>query len=594
MNRYFGLLSKILTLFLMGLPAFGANQDSIKKMETISIQKISGNQAFTFHLDSNHSKDQVGLKILNKLDDLNAKLKCDQAVEVHQTLKKTSALESNFKIYNSDRNGERISIIIKNSDTHCQLKLNNLNGEEKTITIAPEAEVFPKLQTIRDQKISCTDKTEKNKNTSCEMNLSSTVDFLGEPKSAFNSRFEALLGYPISTDDIEKRNPRMPLDFSRAPKLDLIVISSLLLNNDFFGNLLARSLIYHAQQGASVRIYLSQLFVKKKDLELVEKLQVASSNIKVQFFDYKPNPLNPHDVVNNVHRNMHVKVFLTYSSDRPEDSTMIVGGRNLSDTYFYSEKPDDSKYPELVRYGTFSHPFAYFDDLDFRVRDYSLIKTMARQMLDFIEYDHKEMNFREMFTDPSSIQKESSPSMEKISYQISAPYLDDRALEQKFIELILSAKTRIRILSPYIRFTKDILQAFQQAQKNGVQIQIVTTQVLDGDIVPGILKISIQDYLNKIYQTMEVYRYYRDPTGIMHAKAFLIDDQVLALGSVNLNRRSFAHDQEISFYISGEKTIQDFNQLFEDRYLKSSNRMTKPFHINPLYKPMLKLLGNTI
>ena len=291
---------------------------------------------------------------------------------------------------------------------------------------------------------------------------------------------------------------------------------------------------------------------------------------------------------------MHVKVLLTYSATQPEANTVIAGGRNLSDTYYYPEKSDNSHYPELDQYGTFWYPFAYFDDLDFRIHDTEFTKTLARQMLEFMESDKKKMLFRQIFDDKSSLVPVPATAASQVSYQISAPYLDDRTLEKNFISLINSAKTRIRILSPYIRFTQGIFKAMMDAKARGVQVQIVTTFVIDGDLAPFLLKLSIRDSLNKIYKDFEIYRYLREPTGIMHAKALLIDDQVLMLGSVNLNRRSFAHDMEISFYFRGRQVIDDFNNLFEGRYLSVSQKMTEALPNPRLAKPLLLLLGDTM
>ncbi|RVA61130.1 phosphatidylserine/phosphatidylglycerophosphate/cardiolipin synthase family protein, partial [Mesorhizobium sp. M7A.F.Ca.CA.004.09.1.2] len=82
---------------------------------------------------------------------------------------------------------------------------------------------------------------------------------LRKSRDGFNAKVEALIGAPLSDSAIDKGDPELPLDFSRAPRLKLIYLSSLEFKADFSGRIIERLIRHHAALGTKVRILVTDV-----------------------------------------------------------------------------------------------------------------------------------------------------------------------------------------------------------------------------------------------------------------------------------------------------------------------------------------------
>ena len=119
-----------------------------------------------------------------------------------------------------------------------------------------------------------------------------------------------------------------------------------------------------------------------------------------------------------------------------------------------------------------------------------------------------------------------------------------------FTQAINSAQERFWIASPYFVPDQQIIGALKLAALRGVDVRILLPDKPDHRIVylasyffyPNILPIGIQ-----------LYRY---QPGFMHQKVFLVDSAYAAVGTANLDNRSFRLNFEI--------TLLNFNRTFID------------------------------
>lgn len=146
------------------------------------------------------------------------------------------------------------------------------------------------------------------------------------------------------------------------------------------------------------------------------------------------------------------------------------------------------------------------------------------------------------------------------------PYLDSGITKDIYFKLITSAKKSIKIATPYLIPETEILNALIIAAKSGVDIQI---------IVPGkpdkfLVKLATQSYYSILLKNGIKISEYQN--GFMHAKKMIVDDEVVILGTTNLDMRSLNLNFEINLVFSdGDKSIERFMQIYTSELIDSKD-----------------------
>ena len=109
-----------------------------------------------------------------------------------------------------------------------------------------------------------------------------------------------------------------------------------------------------------------------------------------------------------------------------------------------------------------------------------------------------------------------------------------------FVHAINSATSRVWITSPYFVPDTHITTALQVAALRGVDVRIMLPEKPDHLLV----YLSSFSYLRQADDAgIKIYRY---QPGFLHQKVMLIDDDIAAVGTVNLDNRSFRINFEIT------------------------------------------------
>lgn len=477
---------------------------------------------------------------------IQAYLKCNQAVTIENTFQKFTQKEKTFNLYFKDYNAETVKIYFPEiRSIQCLLKV-----RDKIIQIKNESLVYPHVNELRLSQISP------------QVIENDDMIFLKDPYEALNKRFKLLMGYDLSYSDYIKKDPQMQLDFSRMPKLDLVIFDTLQMMNDFAGRIILRALSAHSNQGALVYILSSKALLLPQEIELFKKYKIENPQIYFELYKAESQITKPMSLFHALHRNSHIKVLLTYSKNESKNNAFIAGGRNLSEMYFYPTKPDNSSYPEIIQWGESWYQWGYFDDLDVLIRNDKMTALLARDLLAFNEKNYdKIVNYANK------------------NYFISYPFAKGKdALEKFYVSQIDEAQTEIFTMSPYLNFTPDIKNALIRARERGVSIRFVSNINVETDFMPFVLQPAMHKELRKVIPEYTVYLYQK-PLSVLHVKAMLIDNKRLLLGSVNLNRRSFIHDTEIVITVENEKSINHFKSTIEKEvapYLKKADLNSLP------------------
>ena len=123
------------------------------------------------------------------------------------------------------------------------------------------------------------------------------------------------------------------------------------------------------------------------------------------------------------------------------------------------------------------------------------------------------------------------------------------------LEKIAKARRRIWLYSAYFSPCDQILEAFLQASKRGVDLRIMTPSESDVAFFTAITKTYYQTLLKS---DIKIYEF---SAGLLHSKAVLIDD-CCYLGSTNMNHRSYYHDLELDVVLRKKASIKELEDVF--------------------------------
>lgn len=102
-----------------------------------------------------------------------------------------------------------------------------------------------------------------------------------------------------------------------------------------------------------------------------------------------------------------------------------------------------------------------------------------------------------------------------------------------YLELINQAQRRLQICTPYLILDNDLLACLRLAAKRGVDVSIYTPGVPDK---PTIYQLTRSYFPHLLRAGVRIFSY---TPGFLHAKTWLVDDRIAAVGTVNLDYRTF-------------------------------------------------------
>lgn len=137
--------------------------------------------------------------------------------------------------------------------------------------------------------------------------------------------------------------------------------------------------------------------------------------------------------------------------------------------------------------------------------------------------------------------------------------LDDEAVgENVFLNMMGRAKKRVYITTPYLILDNEMIMAFCNAAKQGLDVRIVTPGIPDKKYV---FQVTRSYYRRLIEAGVKIYEYI---PGFIHQKVFLADDDFLTIGTINLDFRSLYLHFENGVWIYNSSVIADVDDDFQN------------------------------
>lgn len=132
-----------------------------------------------------------------------------------------------------------------------------------------------------------------------------------------------------------------------------------------------------------------------------------------------------------------------------------------------------------------------------------------------------------------------------------------------FFSAIAAAKKRVWIASPYFVPDLDVMAALKHAAMCGVDVRILIPDDID-HWMPWLAAFAYFDDIRAA--GVKVYRY---TEGFMHQKAFVIDNDLAAIGTTNLDNRSFRLNFEAMALFFDTRAAAAVDKMLEADFQRS-------------------------
>ena len=145
----------------------------------------------------------------------------------------------------------------------------------------------------------------------------------------------------------------------------------------------------------------------------------------------------------------------------------------------------------------------------------------------------------------------------------SGPDDSEEAIKRMYFAAITGAQKRVLICTPYFVPDEAILLALTTAALRGVDVRVIVPERSDSLLVTE----AARSYFDEILQAgVRIYEYL---PRMLHAKTMVVDDTFCAVGTANLDNRSFRLNFEVSAVVYSKKTAGELAQVFERDLLQS-------------------------
>ncbi len=137
-----------------------------------------------------------------------------------------------------------------------------------------------------------------------------------------------------------------------------------------------------------------------------------------------------------------------------------------------------------------------------------------------------------------------------------------------FTTLIYGAQRRLSITSPYFIPDESLLYAITTAAQRGVDVELFVNEQADQFMVHH----AQRSYYQALLEAGVRIWLYPAPY-VLHSKHFSVDDDVMVIGSSNMDLRSFALNYEVSLMLTGPGIVEGVREV-EDTYRSLSRELT--------------------
>lgn len=395
--------------------------------------------------------------------------------------------------------------------------------------------------------------------------------------------------FHLLTDPVDALDARVLLADRAERSLDL---QYYIWHDDLTGHELADAVMRAADRGVRVRALLDDLGTNADDRKLLEIS--AHPNIEIRLFNpvasRRFKKLGTLFEFSRVNRRMHNKAMIA------DNQLAIVGGRNLGDEYFSASPTLQFRDLDVLAAGPVTGDISKsFDDYWASASSYPL-RVLNHQTFDPKDLDAMRDELRDHWrknADPYNAKPlNATPLARQIArdelelvwapaeFKVDAPDKVARPTGtyvsppmQRLAELTRGAQKEFLAFSPYFVPHDAGVKILGDTVARGVRVAIVTNSLAATDAVA--VQSGYAPYRVPLLQRgVELYEFKSQPDqqparlfgsrsrASLHAKAYVIDRQILVIGSLNLDPRSAHLNTELALVIHSPVLAQQAAAIF--------------------------------
>lgn len=360
-----------------------------------------------------------------------------------------------------------------------------------------------------------------------------------------------------------------------------IDLKTFLIKPDTAGSLIWISLYEAATRGVKIRLLYDDVFTSANDAQIA--MLDVHPNVEIRGF----NPLSRNSTrganfaldFGRVNRRMHNKAMIV------DGSIAIIGGRNIADEYYQIRTKNEFADFDLLVAGATVADLSDAFDLYWNDR-------WAVPIARFIKGDDSKLR------EAQGLLQSEATSEEAAIYQqaINAPYLRDLqsgkapmfsgtarvvvddpeklrvppgkgpfVVGNVFYNTIMRAKTDVLIITPYFIPEQYGADVFAALVARGIRVRVVTNSLAStnhayvyGGYAPyrdQLLKAGVE--FLEVRQDAPSLTVGSDVPLVLHTKLAVVDDNVLFVGSTNLDPRSIRQNTEVGMVIESRDLSRD-------------------------------------
>ena len=368
------------------------------------------------------------------------------------------------------------------------------------------------------------------------------------------SRYVAKFGpYPAWKDTAahyfscgEEMYPQLLADLDKAEKF--IFLEFFILRSGKMWNGVEQILRRKAAQGVDVRLIYDD-FGSLLGLPSDFVIRMEKAHIRCIPF----NPVVPLVSLVMNHRD-HRKIVVV------DGNVAYTGGVNLADEYINAEQR-----------------FGYWKDAAIRLEGAAVwnFTVMFLTLWDFLtktrEPDYE--RFRPQVYHPEPFAGEGF-----VAPFTDSPMDGETVGENVYYNLIAHASHYVYITTPYLILDYEMTNALCTAAKSGVDVRIITPYVWDKFMV---YMLTQSNYPALLEAGVKIYEY---TPGFVHAKSFVVDDELATVGTINLDYRSLYLHFECGCWMYKTPAVMDIKADLL-KTMEECHRFTmEDYHKLPLYR----------
>ncbi|OOG64739.1 phospholipase [Rhodanobacter sp. B04] len=380
-----------------------------------------------------------------------------------------------------------------------------------------------------------------------------------------------------------------------------------IFDNDATGRLVAQHLLAAADRGVRIRLLLDDINVHD-EIDMLNALN-AHPNIKVRLF----NPFHTRDPsmlskttqflldAHRLNRRMHNKSFIV------DGNVAIIGGRNIGDAYFDAGNDTNFRDLDLIAIGPVvkdaSRAFDEYWNCDAAIpvtafhgkhaSHYNLAKLrvdLAHDARAFAQSDYAQATLDQLPNGPSADRPgawfwgSATLVADQPAKIDAADARDERSLRigPQIKSMIDQAQQDVLLISPYFVPGDSGTQYLTGLVTHGIAVKVLTNSLASTD--EAAVHAGYSRYRRTLLEGgVQLYEL-RPATGVeqpatakgassgvsLHAKAIVVDHELVFIGSMNMDQRSKLLNTEMGIIVDCPQLAEAVTQFFDTAILPAS------------------------